>query len=74
MVGTATSPAKAADHKGKPTLHVECCTKQPEPLPRTVGANFIIFGLSMGSNSNFVKSSWQIELKDGSENTMLQSG
>ncbi|CAF9940264.1 hypothetical protein IMSHALPRED_001814 [Imshaugia aleurites] len=33
MVGTAVSPAKAAHPK--PTLHVECCTNQPESLPRT---------------------------------------
>ena len=34
MFSITTSPAKAAHSKA--TLHVECCTKQSESLPRTV--------------------------------------
>ena len=40
MVSTVTSPANAAHPK--PTLHVECCTRQPESLLPTVGQNLIV--------------------------------
>ena len=71
MIGTSTiiSPARA-----KPTLHVECCTKQPEFPPAIVGSKFFNFRFYMGSKLMIPQIySSRIKLKDGSGNAMLQS-
>ena len=66
MVSITTSPAKAAHSKA--TLHVECCTKQSEPFPRTVDKTLSSLPFKGIYIDKAVRWISQMKLRGGSDN------